>query len=174
MEIKYPKGIELVGGAIIENDQGQILMTKCPKWSNKWTTPGGHIESGEKILDAMVRESFEETNIKVEGVDVICWGELINSKDFHRPAHFIYFDAYCKIIGGELKLDDIELTDYKWLYPEEALKLDLAESYDVSIQKFIEYKKQNKIVTDGQNYSIEEIEKLTNFQEKYHKSKVYK
>lgn len=137
---KYPRGIELVGGTIIENDKGQILMTQSPKWNNKWCTPGGHIEPGERILEALVREGYEETNLELEGISVYYWGEIIGSKDFHRPAHFIFFDAHCKVIGGELKLDNTELTTCKWLYPEKALKLDLAESYAESIQKFIEYK----------------------------------
>lgn len=138
---KYPRGIELVGGVVIENDNGQILMTQSPKWNDKWCMPGGHIEPGEKIIEALVREGREETNLQLEGISVYCWGEVIGSKDFHRPAHFIFFDAHCKVIGGELKLDNTELTAYKWLLPEEALKLDLAESFSGSIQKFIQYKK---------------------------------
>jgi nucleoside triphosphatase len=137
---KYPRGIELVGGTTIENSNGEILMTQSPKWNNKWCIPGGHIEPGEMILEALTREGKEETNLDLEGVSVYYWGELINSKDFHRPAHFIFFDAYCRVVGGEVKLDEKELNDFKWLKPEEALKLDLAESYAESINKFIEYK----------------------------------
>ena len=40
---KFPKGVEIVGSAIIENDQGEILLVRAPKWHNKWTMPGGHI-----------------------------------------------------------------------------------------------------------------------------------
>lgn len=137
---KYPRGVEIVGGVIIENDKEEILMVVSPKWSNKWCMPGGHIEPGEKIIEAAAREGEEETGLKLEVIDIVCFGELINSKDFERPAHFIYFDAYCKIIGGELKLDGEELTNYKWIRPKEALELDLAESYKETIQKFIEYK----------------------------------
>lgn len=139
-ESKYPRGVEIVGAAIIENEQGQILLTQSPKWSNKWTLPGGHIEPGETIMEAITREAEEETGLRLDPVDVIAWGELIGSKDFHRPAHFIYFDVYCrKTPDGELKLDGTELTDYQWLEPKEALKLDLAESYPETIQKFIDY-----------------------------------
>ena len=137
---KYPRGIELVGGAIIENTSGEILMTQSPKWNNKWCTPGGHIEPGETILDAIVREGEEETNLKLKGISVYCWGEVINSTDFHRPAHFIFFDAYCRVIEGELELDKTELSAFKWVQPKEALKMDLADSYLGTITKFIEYK----------------------------------
>jgi len=103
--------------------------------------PGGHIEPGEKIAMAMAREIEEEVGLKVEFVDIVAWGELIDSKDFHRPAHFVYFDVYYKLASEEVKLDDVEIKDYKWLFPEEALKLNLAESYADTINKFLLYKK---------------------------------
>lgn len=139
---KFPRGVEVVGSAFIENSEGLILTTKSPKWNNKWSFPGGHIEAGEKILDTIVREAEEETGLKINPVKVVAWGELIGSPNFARPAHFIYFDAYCKLISGEVKLDGRELTEYKWVLPEDALKLDLADSYDGAIKKFIEYKKK--------------------------------
>ncbi|MBI5733632.1 MAG: NUDIX domain-containing protein [Candidatus Kerfeldbacteria bacterium] len=137
--LNYPRGIELVGGVIVENDKGEILLGKCPKWGNKWILPGGHIEPGETIVASQLREAEEETGLKLRPIAITSWGELINSRDFHRPAHFVYFDAYCKIAGGEFKLDNQELVAYQWLIPAEALKLDLAESYDKSIEEYIKY-----------------------------------
>lgn len=136
------KEIEVVAGVIIENNKGEILMCKSPKWSDKWTMPGGHIDHGETIKHTAIREGKEETSLDLEYVDMVCHGELINSVDFHRPAHFIFFDVYCRVLGGELKLQENELTESIWILPSDALKLDLAESYDSTIQKFIDYKKK--------------------------------
>ncbi len=135
----YPRGIELAGGVIIENDKGEILLVQCSKWGNKWILPGGHIEPGETIVASQLREAEEETGLKLRPIAITSWGELINSRNFHRPAHFVYFDVYCKIAGGEFKLDNKELIAYKWLTPAAALKLDLAESYDKSIEDYIKY-----------------------------------
>ncbi|MFH0937228.1 MAG: NUDIX domain-containing protein [Candidatus Daviesbacteria bacterium] len=136
----YPRGVEVVCSAIIENSEGKILLTQSPKWNNKWVLPGGHIEPGETILQATSREVGEETGLELKSIATITSGDLISSKDFHRPAHFIYFDVYCKQTGGKLQLDDKELTAFKWVTPKEALTLDLAESYPETIQKFIDYK----------------------------------
>ena len=78
------------------------------------------------------------------------FGELINSRDFHRPAHFIYFDIIGKIAKTKIKLDNKELTSYIWIEPDQALKMDLAESYNDSILEYIAYKKRKaKKSVDG-------------------------
>lgn len=141
----FPRGIELVCGAVLENSEGKIFLAKSPKWSNKWTMPGGHIDPGERIEDAVVREVREETGIQeIEYVGIFLTGELIGSKDFNRPAHFIYFDAYCKVGDCEVKLDNDELTEHGWFFPDEALKLDLAESFDKTIKEYVKFKLDNK------------------------------
>ncbi len=139
-EIKFPKGVEIVGSAIIEDSGGKILLVKSPKWHNKWIMPGGHIEPGEKIEDALVREAIEETGLMPKSKGVIAFGELINPKDFHRPGHFIYFDILCVASNKKVKLDNYELTDYKWVTPQEALKMDLAESYDKTVRGYMKFR----------------------------------
>lgn len=142
---KFPRGVEVVVAPIIENNNGEILLTRSPKWNNKWTLPGGHVEPGETLTQAIIRENKEELDIETEVIKIIKSGELINSKDFQRPAHFIYFDIYCKINNSnkDIKLDNKELSDYKWLKPEESLKLDLAESYRETVEEFIKLKNKN-------------------------------
>jgi len=141
---KFPRGVEIVGSSIIEKDDKKILLTRSPKWSNKWTFPGGHIEAGETIQQAILREAEEEVGLKLKPIAIIAFGELIGSKDFHRPAHFIYFDLLCKTKDSiEVNLDGEELNDYIWTTPEEALKMDLAESYRETIEDYIKYKEKN-------------------------------
>ena len=140
MSNQFSQGIEVVGSAIIENSQEEILLVKSPKWNNKWLMPGGHIETGEKIEESILREVREETGLTLISKGIINFGELINSKDFHRAAHFIYFDIYCQSEKDIINLDNKELIEFKWLKPQAALKMDLAESYQETIEKFIRYK----------------------------------
>lgn len=138
---KFPRGVEVVVSATIENKDGKILLVKSSKWFNKLTMPGGHIEPGEKMIEALKREIKEETGLDVESKEILSFGELINSKDFHRPMHCIYFDFLCELKNGdEITLDNDELNDYVWVTPEEGLKMDLAESFGKTIKKYIEYR----------------------------------
>ena len=46
---------EVVVGALIFKD-GKLLLISSPKWKGKYIIPGGHVELGEKLVDALKRE----------------------------------------------------------------------------------------------------------------------
>jgi len=137
---KFSRGVEVVGSAIIENPEGKILLVKSPKWHNRWTMPGGHIEPGETIDEALLREAEEEVGLSLKSEGIIAYGELIGPPDFHRPAHFVYFDIFCKTEDSNIKLDNEELTEYKWVTPQEALEMDLASSYDKTVNDYMKFR----------------------------------
>ncbi len=56
--------------AIILNDRGEVLMQRRMD-TKKWCIISGHVEFGESVEDAMIREVFEEINIKCEVVRLI-------------------------------------------------------------------------------------------------------
>ena len=138
----FPRGIEVVTSAIIENKKGEIFLARSPKWGNKWTMPGGHVEPGEKIMSAVVREGREETGLVLKPVKVVIWGEMIGPKGFGRPAHLVFFDVHCRVVRGRVRLEKRELTEWRWAKPRDALKLDLAEGYRHVVRKFILYKRR--------------------------------
>lgn len=137
----FPRGVEIVNTAIIKNKKGEILIARSPKWSNKWTLPGGHLEPGENLLAGAQREAEEETGLKVKPVKIIDFDELINCRDFHRPSHFVYYDCLFEFVGGKLKLEKHELSKAKWVLPKKALKLELASGCRKSIQNYFKRSK---------------------------------
>jgi len=125
MENIYPRGVETVAGAVIINKDNQVLLFKSPKWNNKFMTAGGHIEPGEKIMAAAVREAKEEGGVNVEALGILYVGEyFVVPPQFKRNAHFIWFHVLCKWEDGQdIKPDMDEMTDFKWLSLNEALRL---------------------------------------------------
>ena len=64
-------------GALIFNPEGKLLLVRTHKFHNKYVVPGGHIEVGEKMTSALIREAKEETGLDVYDLE------------------FIFFQFYC-------------------------------------------------------------------------------
>ncbi|MBO0888276.1 NUDIX domain-containing protein [Candidatus Bathyarchaeota archaeon] len=112
-------------GALIVNTEGKILLAKSHKWFDKYTLPGGHIEIGETMEDAVKREVKEEVGLDVEVIEFLLMQEAIFAKEFWKKKHFIFFDFLCKIGDQQVKLDQDEIQDYTWVYPGAAFNLNL-------------------------------------------------
>ena len=112
-------------GALIVDQQGKILLARSHKWFDKYTLPGGHIEVGESMADAVRREVKEEVGLDVEVVEMLLVQEAIFAPEFYKKKHFIFIDFYCKSKDQQVKLDQNEIQDYIWVYPGAAYNLKL-------------------------------------------------
>ena len=84
---KYP---EPTVGALIFNSDGKIFLMKSHKWRDKYVIPGGRVELGERIEDALKREIKEETGLKIHDVEFICFQEFIFD-DFFWKKNILFF-----------------------------------------------------------------------------------
>lgn len=57
---------------------------KSHKWIGKYVIPGGHVELGERIEDALKREIKEETGLDIYDIEFICFQEFIYSEQFWK------------------------------------------------------------------------------------------
>lgn len=132
----FPRGVEIITGTIIRNKEGKILLVKNPKWKD-WLIPGGHVEPGETIMEAAIREVKEETGLSVRPIAILDFQEVINSKDFHRPAHFISFHCLLETGDDEAVTFSREVTEYKWFSIEEALQVKLVEGVKKTLRQYV-------------------------------------
>ncbi len=126
MDQKYP---EPTVGALIVNKKGKILLVRSHKWVNrKLTVPGGHIELGESVKDALIREVKEETGLEVIPSKLLMVQEAIYSDEFFKKKHFIFLDYLCKALSDKVSLDQNELQEYDW-YEETEIQESALEPY---------------------------------------------
>lgn len=113
-------------GALIYDDDGNILMIRTQKWSNLWGIPGGKIKRDERSEDALRRELKEETALDITDIRFVLVQDCIQSREFYREAHFILLNYTCRTTGTEpmVTLNE-EAQEWRWLKPEDALELPL-------------------------------------------------
>ena len=108
---QYP---EPTVGALIFNENNQLLIVKTHKWKGNYTIPGGHVEMGEYLKDALKREIKEETGLHMTSADYLCYQEFVYDDSFWERKHFIFFDFICRVEDGEVQLND-EAQAHAWV-----------------------------------------------------------
>ena len=131
--LNFLKGKYAIVGvpAIIRNNKGEILLAKRSKnmlcYPLYWGLPGGIVEWGEFLEEAVKREVKEEIGVDVEIIKQVkkpC-EELPNK---NCKVHGVGFGFYCKIIKGIPKPKD-ETSEIKWFKPEEIRRIKLAYTH---------------------------------------------
>ena len=101
----------------------------------EWSLPGGVLECGESLREAVAREAREETGLVVETGEMLGVYERVIRGDAGRVRyHFVLIDFLCRPVGGEL-LAGSDAADVRWFVREELPALNLAyDANDVVIK----------------------------------------
>jgi len=103
LQREYPAA-PLVGvGAVIVHD-GRVLLVQrgTEPARGRWSIPGGLIEVGEPLSEAVVREVREETGLQVEPVELIELLDRIHREGDRVRYHYVIADYLCRVVGGAL------------------------------------------------------------------------
>ncbi|MEM2211168.1 MAG: NUDIX hydrolase [Nitrososphaerales archaeon] len=126
---KYPnQPIAAVGAIIKEGDKVLLVKRRFEPGMGKWSIPGGLVELGERVQDAVVREVKEEVGltVKVEKlIDVV--DNIIRDEEGRVMYHYIIADYLTSPISGELK-GSHEILDLKWVTKEDLKNLELTRT----------------------------------------------
>lgn len=110
--------------ALIQNTQGKYLfLLRSEPYSGetqpKWDVPGGRINIGEPLTEALKREIKEETSMALQGDPQILFAQdILRDKDKH-----VVRVTYLVQAVGRIRLDVSEHQSYKWLTLSQARKL---------------------------------------------------
>lgn len=122
MEKQFPTHIVAVFG-IVENENHEILLLKH-RTHDVWMFPGGQVECGENLIDALIREAREESNMSIAVNKLFSISSNTSSYQGYNGYGMIptkvVFGFTCTYEYGEF-CDSDETTSYRWVSKEKVL-----------------------------------------------------
>jgi len=126
---EYPEHPLAAVGAVIKKG-GRVLLVKrrFEPSREKWSIPGGLVELGERVKDAVKREIYEEVGLKIRLIRLIdVVDNIVRDEDGRVRYHYIILDYLAVPKGGVLRWNE-EALDIGWFTPNEAAKLNLTKT----------------------------------------------
>lgn len=114
------------------NSEGKVLLVKA-FYKDYWSFPGGWIESGQTPLDAAILELEEETGLTVKRESLNLSFMLNRHSEIMQSYQFIFKTStvITKDMLSDIKLQDDEITDFKFVSREEIL--ENLDDYSVTV-----------------------------------------
>ncbi len=130
----------MAGHAFIEN-KGKYLVTRRSKSASympsKWDTPGGVVEPGESLEEAIYREVKEETNLTIRIENILYIFSNLDQVPIRQTFQALYA---CTYLRGEVKLNLSEHDEYRWLPFDDIKHLDII----TFLREFLDYRSGKK------------------------------
>jgi 8-oxo-dGTP diphosphatase len=131
MKREYPDSpLVGVGAVIVQNQRVLLIRRGQAPLLGEWSLPGGVLECGETLREAVVREAREETGLVVETGEMLgVYERVIRGDEGRVRYHYVLIDFLCHSAGGELEAAS-DAADVRWFTADELPALNLA--YDAS------------------------------------------
>ena len=130
-----------VSAAIIRDGKVVIVRRGAGVATGVYTLPGGVVEAGETVREAVAREVREEVGMTIEPLEPAGYREMIANDAVGRvKQHFVIMCFAARWIAGEPTPDLSEIAEAQWRYPDEVDGLKttdgLREIIDSAMQQF--------------------------------------
>jgi mutator protein MutT len=113
-----------VGGVLVHAGQVLLIRRGKPPLYGRWVVPGGTVELGEPLEQALVREMREETGLEVEPVELLTVFDRIERDGTRVVYHYVIVDYLCRLRAGEARAGS-DALEVAWAGPADLDRYDL-------------------------------------------------
>lgn len=111
-----------VGAVAVDNDHLLLIRRGRGPAAGEWSVPGGRVEAGELLAEAVVRELLEET-----GLEGVC-GELVGWVERIGPErHHVILDFRVDVLDGQTPKAGDDAVEAAWVPLPQVVELPLVE-----------------------------------------------
>ena len=152
MKREYPESpLVGVGAVIVQNHRVLLIRRGQAPLLGEWSLPGGVLECGETLREAVVREAGEETGLAVETGEMLgVYERVIRGDEGPVRYHYVLIDFLCRPIGGDLKAGS-DAADVRWFTREELPALNLAHDANDVVLKGLARTMEHRASSPGES-----------------------
>lgn len=116
MKREYPsRPIVGVGGVVIHRNRTLLVRRGHEPLKGEWSIPGGLLEVGEGLAEAVRRELKEETGLEVEPLEIVAAFDRILREGRRVKYHFVIIDYACRLKRGGRLRPASDVLDARWV-----------------------------------------------------------
>lgn len=113
-----------VGGVVVHDGRVLLIRRGKPPLFGRWIIPGGTVELGETLEQALVREMEEETGLRVRPGELLTLFDRIERDGERVLYHYVIADYLCEIESGTLRAGS-DALEAAFVAPDELHAFDL-------------------------------------------------
>lgn len=125
---EYPeRPVVGVGGVVLRDARVLLVQRANEPLAGQWSLPGGAVELGETLEEAVVRELKEETGLVVRVVELVeAFERIIRDASGRSRYHYVLLDYLCQLVEGTARAGS-DVQAVAWATPEEFDRYALSE-----------------------------------------------
>ena len=115
-DLVLPGSVIAVGAMIERRRRGQteVLAVRTHKWGDRWSMVGGKVRRGERLGEALARETHEETSLRGrQGQHLATFDQLKGSGYFRGHVNHVFVDYVFEVDSRRVRLND-EAQEFCW------------------------------------------------------------
>ena len=117
-----PRPVVAVGAVVVDHDRLLLVRRGRGPAVGTWSVPGGRVEAGETLAEAVTRELLEETGIEGVCGPMLGWTERIDD-----DGHYVILDFEVTLVGEDQPVAGDDAAEARWVELHEITELHLAE-----------------------------------------------
>jgi 8-oxo-dGTP diphosphatase len=151
MKREYPESpLVGIGAVIVEQSRVLLIRRGQPPLLGEWSLPGGLLECGETLREAVVREAREETGLMVQTGEMLgVYERLIRDDEGRLRYHYVLIDFFCRPVSGALNAGS-DAADVRWFTRDELPALNLADDTNDIVLKGLARTMDRRATSPGQ------------------------